>query len=423
MEVPMSWMRASIGVGGVGLLAGVAGMLLWINDGSNYFGVAVALASAGFLTLVACVLARVFGSSHGSQDDAFKRGREMGYDSGYLEGRRTSKPVVVPMLRVVGGDKDAPLVPREPHRRGATRDQEMPLVAREDQMPGVARDQHLRGVARDQELQDVARDQEHPASDLGVRDLEHVDGTRFTPPILPVWSREAPDELVGWDRVVAWMRPRRIPLLAGVVSLALLGIVLIGTAMARPSAPVEASPPTPGSPSDQTVSSPLFDRTTPSRGATPALVPRAVDPRAAIVIAAGVSPLAKAKADLSPGVPVADANVASVLVSGAPVQASAPTGTPDVATVAPEIRYLPAVTTPSVEPVVAPPAVPLTAAEQTAADAAAAAALTAANAAAAADLTAANAASAANLTAANAAAAAAATAQAAADAAWTVAHP
>ena len=51
----------------------------------------------GFLTLVACVLTQVFGSSHGSQDDAFRRGKSMGYDQGYLEGRRAARPVVVPM--------------------------------------------------------------------------------------------------------------------------------------------------------------------------------------------------------------------------------------------------------------------------------------------------------------------------------------
>ncbi len=394
----MSWMRASIGVGGVGLLAGVVGMLLWINDGSNYFGVAVALASAGFLTLVACVLARVFGSSHGSQDDAFKRGREMGYDSGYLEGRRTAKPVVIPMLRVVGGDKDALVVPP---------------------------DQQLRGVARDREMRAAARDQEIPVSDLGVSDLEHVDGVRFTPPLLPVWRREAPEHVVGWDRVVAWMRPRRIPLLAGVMSLALLGVFLIGTAMARPSAPVEAQHPSPGPGS-------LFDRAVPSHGTTPALVPAPADP---LALVAGASPLSTTTGDMSPVAPMphADAVLASVSTSLAGL-ASAPSNLAGVAVVAPAIDSLPAVTPRSAAPLVAAPVVPLTAAEQTAADALAAANLTKANAAAAADLTAATAkaaadrtaataAAAAELTAANAAAAAAATAQAAADAAWAVANP
>ncbi|MEP7370561.1 MAG: hypothetical protein ABI662_12950, partial [Dermatophilaceae bacterium] len=375
-------------------------------------------------------LARVFGSSHGSQDDAFKRGREMGYDSGYLEGRRTAKPVVVPMLRVVGGDTDTPIDPREPHRPGAERDQQMPVVARDDQMPGVARDQQLRGVARDQDPRAAAGDQENPVRDLGVRDLEHVGGVRFTPPLLPVWRREAPEEVVGWDRVVAWMRPRRIPLLAAAVSLALVGVFLVGTAMARPSTPVEALHPSPGPGS-------LFDRTVPSQGTTPALLPASADSRDSFAVLAGASPFSTTTAGLSPVAPTLYADSAAVLASASSSPAglaSAPISPPAVAVVAPAIDPLPAVTPPSAAPVVAAPVVPLTAAEQTAADAAAAAALTKANALAAANLTkanakaaadrtAANAKAAADLTAANAAAAAAATAQAAADAAWAVAHP
>jgi len=60
----MPWMRVSIGVGAVAVVAGVAGMILWIHDGSHFFDLAVAVAMAGFLTLISCVLARVFGSSH-----------------------------------------------------------------------------------------------------------------------------------------------------------------------------------------------------------------------------------------------------------------------------------------------------------------------------------------------------------------------
>jgi len=74
----MPWMRVAIGVGASGLMAGVVGMVAWIDNGSHYFELAGSLASAGFLTLVACVLTSVFGASHGSQDDAFRRGRSMG---------------------------------------------------------------------------------------------------------------------------------------------------------------------------------------------------------------------------------------------------------------------------------------------------------------------------------------------------------
>jgi hypothetical protein len=345
--------------------------VVWIDNDSNYFGVAGALASAGFLTLVACVLTRVFMSSHGSQDDAFKRGRSMGYDAGFLEGRRTARPVVVPMLRVVGGDQDAPV---------------------------VGRGQETRGVARDQEMQ---------VSDTGFTDVKHVDGARFTPAILPVWRTEAQDQMVRWDRVVAWVRSRRIPLLAGALSLALVGVLLAGVAVARPSVPAEALQMSPGSP---------FNRSVPAHGATPAPVRRPADSPAPVAVAAGASPLAPTKAGHSRVVPI-------VVAKGAAGLASVRISLLGAAAVPPPITELPAVTTPSAKPVVAAPVVLLTAAEQTAADAAAAAGLTASNAAAAADLTAANAAAAADLTAANAAAAAAATAKAAADAAWAVAHP
>jgi len=308
-----------MGVGGSALVVGVVGMFIWIHDDSHYFDLAVAVAMAGLLTLVACVLTKVFGSSHGSQDDAFRRGMSMGYDAGFLEGHRTARPVVVPMHAV-------------------DRDLEVP-----------------------------------------VSDIADAAESRTPPPTVQVWHGDAWDrdawELVATgDRMAAWTRARRIPILAGALSLTLV-LLLAATALARTPMPPEAFQPSPGTP---------FSRAVPPSQMTPALVAKLES--------------AHVKA------PVAAIAEVSFLV---PAVAS-PVDQPAVA--------LPA-STPTVGPVVVAPVVPLTVAEQTAANAAAAAKLTAANAAAAVKLTATNAAAAAKLTATNAAAAAKLTATNAAAAA------
>ncbi len=346
----MPWMRVSIGVGLGAMAAGVAGMLVWIEDGSHYFDLAVAVAMAGFLTLGACVLTSVFGSSHGSQDDAFRRGRSMGYDEGFLEGRRTARPVVVP-LHAVDRDLDVP-----------------------------------------------------------VGDPEDQQGTRTAN--VPMWRRDAMQQESGGKRAVAWVKAQRVPLLAGALSLILIGAV-VATAMARTPAQTEASPQSPGE---------LFHRAVPQTGVSPAVVQKTGAAPTLLAPVSGASPVTQAAAGdaatqpagaqtspVSPVSPVGQVPSAAA-VSAAAVGAAAVGAAP-----APAIIYLPAagpVTSPAVQPVVAAPVVPLTAAQQTAANAKAAA-----------DLTAANAAAAAAETARVAAAAAEATRlQAAADA-WAVAHP
>jgi hypothetical protein len=349
MEVLMPWMRVSIGVGLFSVLAGVAGMMLWIDDRSNYFDLAVAVASTGFLTLIACLLTRVFGSSHGSQDDAFRRGRSMGYDAGYLEGHRSARPVVVP-LRLVGSD---------------------PEVAVSDPVP--------------------AEESEAPL------------------PPAPLWRRETQDGPDRWGRGTSWARARRTPLLVGALGLAVICIALANMIVYTPTS-TEAAPLAPGT---------VFHRDVPRTGTTPALVGKAAQGKAPVAAISGLSPV----------VPAAAGGVAAVTVGDPAVTVGAqptPNSPPGTSAPAPTI-YLPVgspLTPPAVVvPVVAAPAAPLTAAQQTAADAAAAAALTKANAKAAADLTAANAAAAAAETARVAAAAAEATRlQAAADA-YAVAHP
>ena len=349
----MPWMRVAMGVGGSAMVVGVAGMFIWIHDDSHYFDLAVAVAMAGLLTLVACVLTKVFGSSHGSQDDAFRRGMSMGYDAGFLEGHRTARPVVVPMHAV-------------------DRDLEVP-----------------------------------------VSDIADAAESRTPPPTVQVWHGDAWDrdawELVATgDRMAAWTRARRIPILAGALSLTLV-LLLAATALARTPMPPEAFQQSPGTP---------FSRAVPPSQMTPALVAKleSAHVKAPVAAIAEVSFLVPAVAGVSSIVPALAAGVvaAPIAVSHSlprrltlPAVAS-PVDQPAVA--------LPA-STPTVGPVVVAPVVPLTVAEQTAANAAAAAKLTAANAAAAVKLTATNAAAAAKLTATNAAAAATLTATNAAAAA------
>jgi hypothetical protein len=349
----MPWMRVAIGVGCAGLVAGVAGMSFWIDDGSHYFELAAASASAGLLTLVTCVLTRVFGSSHGSQDDAFTRGRSMGYDAGFLEGHRTARPVVVPLHAVDRGVADR----------------------------GVAD----RGVA-DRGVADRGVDDQQVPFNVIVRTDEA--GAK------PLWVRDVRDGAKA--RTVAWVGARRMPLLAGAMCLALVGAVFGGALVRRP-APEAVS---------QVPVGALINRAGLPPGTTPALVGTPVPSLAPHAVVAGAAP----------GAPVAGGRSAPAggsQVGAVPAALSSGTG---VAVAAPGAVYLPAAArpaaAPAVAPVVAATAVPLTPAQQTAADAAAAAALTAKNAKAAADLTAAN-----------AKAAAAATAKAAADAAWAVAHP
>jgi hypothetical protein len=356
----MPWMRIAIGVGGGGMLAGVAGMVVWIDERSNYFGVAVALASAGFLTLVACVLTRVFGSSHGSQDDAFRRGREMGYDAGFLEGHRTARPVVVPM-RAVDPDPETP--------------------------PG--------------EVGQVSELDTSSTMPLWGRDTMPVRG-RGT-------SRDAR------DRVVTWVRAQRIPLLAGALCLAMLGVLVANAAVPTPI-PTEAVQQSPGLQPDRAV---------PPSADTPALVSKpghsawtvavGADGTLAVPAVSGLSPVGPSAAGVAPVVVAVDAAAVQPVASASSL--------PGVAVMAPATVYLPAapssVPTPAVVPVVpvvAAPAVPVV-------DTRTIAQITADNAAAAAAETARVAAEAAAQTAATAAAAAEATRlQALADA-YAVAHP
>jgi hypothetical protein len=378
----MPWMRVAIGVGAGGLMAGVAGMVAWIDNGSHYFELAVALASAGFLTLVACVLTRVFGSSHGSQDDAFRRGRSMGYDAGFLEGHRTARPVVVP----------------------------------------------LHGTDRDVD----------PDLDVPSHDIDDVDEVDTPATTMALWRRDpmAGSRTSAKDRVVGWVVAGRIPLVVGALGLAVVG-VLVANALASTRVPGAALPLTPAKGIAQAAQTP---------GGTPPLMTKpghsawsvANGGRMTLAVS-GAGGLAPAAADVAG---VSAARLVSGAAVGQPVMAMS--SVPGVAVVAPSTVYSPAATAPviapsapttiPVVPVVAAPAAPLTAAQQTAADALAAANLTKANALSAANLTAANALSAANLTAANAAAAAAETARVAAAAAeatklqasaaaYAVAHP
>jgi hypothetical protein len=242
-------------------------------------------------------------------------------------------------------------------------------------------------------------------------------------------------------RAVAWLGVRRTPLVAGAVCLAGAGVLVANALVPMPvSAEVFGLP-----------SGGLFYRVLPSHYATPTRMGYPVHSPWSVTVGAGVtlvvpgivgvvgvSPVAPAVVGNSPAVPAVGAAVVS-LVGAADLPPVAALSSPrDVGVVDPTTVYSPAAARPVAAPaeasVVAAQAVPMTAAQQTAATALAAANLTAANALAAANLTAANALAAANLTAANAAAAAAKTASVAAAAAeatrlqaladaYAVAHP
>jgi hypothetical protein len=393
-------------MGGAAMVAGIAGIVVWINDGTRAFDVAVAVASAGLLTLVSCVLARVFGSSHGSQDDAFERGRSMGYDAGFLEGHRTARPVVVPLR-----DTD--------HAGGlAIPPATMPLWGRDEMPPSRSHALRLSPRALRERLVAWAGDKRAPKQQRA--------GDRRTP-------------------ILQWAEDKQNPILAGALCLALVGVLVAGLAVRMPAA-VDALAGPSGS---------LFHRAVSPSGQTPAPADESASSPTRATTAGG-SPFATAAPDATgePGALGGSGGSGGSVGSGgvgesgtSAAGAGGVAGRADTAAasslpnlpgasgggaVVPAVIHVPApassASTPPVVaaphvPVVAAPAVPLTAAQQTAADASAAAALTAANASAAAALTAANAKSAAELTAATAAAAAAATAQAAADAAWAVAHP
>lgn len=320
----MPWMRVAIGVGVAGLVAGVAGMSFWIDDGSHYFEVAAALASAGLLTLVSCVLTRVFGSSHGSQDDAFNRGRSMGYDAGFLEGHRTARPVVVP----------------------------------------------LRAVDR------AVDDEQDPL------EVDHADESKTT----PSWGRDSGDG--AKVRVVAWMRGSRTPLLAGALCLVLVGAVFAGALVRKPAQAVALEPPVgaliyrPVSPSGTTPAVVARPAHSPARAAVVA----GAAPGAPAV--AGGSPVAGRSSVAAPPVAASVAAPTGVAAVAPAVVYQAPVARPAVAPAVvyqPPVAAAPAVPLTAAQQTAADASA---AAALTAANAKAAADLTAANAAAAAAATA-----------------------------------
>jgi hypothetical protein len=359
----MPWMRVAIGVGGSVTLAGAAGMVAWIDNGSHYFELAAALASAGFLTLVACFLTSVFGSSHGSQDDAFRRGRSMGYDAGFLEGHRTARPVVVPLHAV------------EP---------------------------------------DVHHDLEVASSEI-----DHDDKRESPPTAMPMWRGDAMPLLRrgARERTFDWLVASRTVLVAGALCLALIG-VLVANASVPATVSAGALPLTPGTrvyPADPSHAAPALVSKTRRSGWS---VSVGTGGTLLVPGVAGAPPVSPDLLGISPLVP----NLGAAVVQSAAALSSSP-GTGAVAAGPAYQLVTSPIAAPAVVPVVPAPVVPLTAAQQTAANAAAAADLTAANAKAAADLTAANAAAAAAETARVAAAAAETTRlQALADA-YAVAHP
>ncbi len=319
----------------------------------------------------------------GSLDDALRRGSEIGYDEGFAAGRRNTRPVLVPL------------------RLGSA----APVS---------------------------------PVGDLGQAGVGNsAPTTREAPTTRAPWGME-PKSPLPWggepvpaaaggvnDRVVDWMGERWAPVLAGLVGLALVAIG-VATAMAGTQAPAVAALQKP--PGRQVVApvTPFSAGPAPVSKPGTATAPVVADDKVSAVVpgAAGAPSQARAASGLA-----ATAAAASVWSASSPAGPVIRTG---VAVAVPASTYRPAAPAPAPAPApvtaapapfVAAPALPLTAAQKTAADAAAAAASTAATAACAAAETARVAAAAADETARVAAAAAEATRlQALADA-YAVAHP
>jgi hypothetical protein len=94
----MQYRRIAAGVGAGALLAGTAGILAQV-DGVHKLGIATMLFVVGVMILGWSGLAQAFHGVTRPADDAYHLGFQIGFDRGYVEGRQTARPVVVPMVR------------------------------------------------------------------------------------------------------------------------------------------------------------------------------------------------------------------------------------------------------------------------------------------------------------------------------------
>jgi hypothetical protein len=92
----MPYRRIAVGVGIVAVTAGAAGVAISFATVSK-LGAATLLLVFGVYILGWSGLTMVFHKVTKPADDAYHLGHQIGYDRGYMEGRASARPVVVPM--------------------------------------------------------------------------------------------------------------------------------------------------------------------------------------------------------------------------------------------------------------------------------------------------------------------------------------
>lgn len=93
------WARAAIAAGGIA--AGAGAVLTALTYGGDLYAVTVGVSSSIIGTGICAtgVVCRSLRRPRVDVEAAFELGRQVGHDRGYWEGRRTARPVVVPLPR------------------------------------------------------------------------------------------------------------------------------------------------------------------------------------------------------------------------------------------------------------------------------------------------------------------------------------
>lgn len=89
--------RITLGFG-IGFIAVGGAMMAEVAKAGAMYSTGLVLIVLGVLVVVWFMLTRQFRAVTQPAKDAYELGFQIGFDRGYLEGRATSRPVVVPMV-------------------------------------------------------------------------------------------------------------------------------------------------------------------------------------------------------------------------------------------------------------------------------------------------------------------------------------
>lgn len=91
------WIRGTCVAGG--LLVGSGATMSVLSYGHDIYLQMIGMTTllCGTVAIAAGRVIRIVSRHQRSADEAFELGQQMGYEKGYCEGRRTARPVVVPM--------------------------------------------------------------------------------------------------------------------------------------------------------------------------------------------------------------------------------------------------------------------------------------------------------------------------------------